>query len=153
MESIDNMENMTIALLGTSSLGGVLAYLFGGFDALLDALVLFMILDVLLGILVAVWKHRSSKTESGRFSSETMYYGVTRKFLVFIVLIVAVALDRLLGTYIIVGDSETTLLRSTVCIFYIAIEASSILENVALLGFPLPKKLLDVLEVMRRTNE
>lgn len=131
---------------------GFLASLVGGWDFLMDTLVLLMVIDVLLGLSISMWKHRSQKTKSGRFASREFYKGVTRKFLCFIVIIVAVALDNLTGTYIIVGSLQVTLLRSIVVVFYILCEATSIIENLTLLGVPMPKKLLDMLEILKESN-
>ena len=149
------MEPMTVAgvTAGLSLVGGAIVQLLGGADALLYTLVLFIVIDVSMGVLMAVHKHISKKTVTGRFSSEAFYRGITQKFLIFIVIIIAVALDDLTGLYFVSGDVQLTLLRSTVIIFYIAYEGSSILENMALLGVPLPKKLLDVLEVLRKNND
>lgn len=147
------MDVMTTAILGFSALGGFIISLLGGADLLLYTLVLFIIIDVCLGIIVSAWYHHSPKTLTGRFSSKEFYKGLNHKFLMFVVIIIAVALDNLLQTYILVGDVQTTLLRSVVILFYIFMEASSILENLALLDMPLPAKLMDALEVLKSTND
>lgn len=137
-------------MIGASAVGGFLASLVGGFDILISTLVLFMVMDIVLGISMSLYKHKSKKTESGGYSSEALYKGITRKFLSFAVIIIAVALDNLTGLYITAGGMQVTVLRSMVCVFYILYEASSILENICLLGVPLPKRLLDVLDVMKK---
>ena len=147
------MEALTAIALAISAVGGFIASLVGGFDALIYTLVLFMVIDIVLGIGMAIYKHQSKKTETGRYSSEALYKGITRKFLSFLVIVIAVALDNLTGLYIMAGDTQITVLRSVVCLFYILYEASSILENLALLHVPLPKKLLDMLEVMKKSND
>ena len=149
-----NMETTTLARIaaGLSAVGGFIVQLLGGADILLYTLVLFIVIDVAMGVFMSIHKHLSKKTESGRFSSEAFRKGVTTKFLSFIVIIVAVALDNLTGLYLITGDVQITLLRSTVILFYIAYEASSILENCAILGLPLPKKILDVLDVIKKND-
>ena len=149
------MEPTTIASItaGISAVGGFIVQILGGADILLYTLVLFIVIDVTMGVLMSVHKHLSKKTESGRFSSEVLREGLTKKFLCFIVIIIAVALDNLTGLYLSTGDVQMTLLRSTVIIFYIAYEGSSILENLALLGVPLPQKILDVLDVLRKDND
>ena len=149
------MEPVSIAsvVAGLSLIGGFIVQLLGGADALLCTLVLFITLDVMMGVFMSIHHHISKKTKTGRFSSDALWAGLTRKFLCFIVIIIAVALDNLTGIYITTGDVQITLIRSTVILFYIAYEASSILENCALIGLPLPKKLLDVLEILRRDND
>ena len=146
------MDIITTIALVISAIGGFIASLLGGFDALIGTLILFMVMDIILGISMSLYKHRSKKTETGRYSSEALYKGITRKFLSFFVIIIAVAIDNLTGMYIMAGDYQITVLRSVVCLFYIIYEASSILENLALLHVPLPKKLLEVLEIMRKNN-
>lgn len=151
IKSDDNMDVVTAIAVALSTLGGIIASLLGGWDALMDVLVLFMVIDIGLGLYISAGRHKSSKTKTGRFASEEFYKGVTKKFLVFIVIIVAVALDRVMGGTIIVSGQEVTLLRSVVCVFYILVEASSILENLALAGVPLPSRLKDTLEVLRNS--
>lgn len=146
------MDFVTSVMIAISTVGGVIATLLGGADALLDTLLLFMVIDILLGLYMSAWRHKSAKTETGRFSSEVMWRGITKKFLIFLVIIIAVYLDKLMGSMVVVGDMQFTLLRSAVMLFYILEEASSILENLSILGVPLPKRLTDMLEVLKKNN-
>jgi toxin secretion/phage lysis holin len=75
-------------------------------------------------------------------SSDVGLKGIARKAIIFIVLIVAVALDRLLNT-------GTWMFRSLICYFYIANEGLSLLENCASLGVPIPNKILESLEQLK----
>jgi toxin secretion/phage lysis holin len=121
--------NSVIATIGTA-----LTYIFGGWDKVLIALVVFMALDYLTGVIVAIYQ----KT----LSSEIGFKGLLRKCTIIIVLIVAVILDRLL-------NEGTWVFRTLVAYFYIANEAISLLENSAKIGLPIPKKLLDVLAQLK----
>lgn len=108
----------------------ICGFLFGGADGLLIALVIFMVIDYLTGLLYGI----CSKT----LSSKKGLLGFLKKFCIFLVVAVAHTLDLY-----ILNDSE--ILRNATIGFYIANDGISILENVAKLGIPLPQKLKDVL--------
>lgn len=125
MENILNYFKIIIAALGTG-----ITWLFGTWDTALIVLVSFMALDYLTGVLRAI--------VNKEVSSDTGLKGIARKTVIFIVLIVAVLLDRLLNT-------GTWVFRTLICYFYIANEGISLLENCAGLGLPIPDKLKDSL--------
>lgn len=125
MENILNYFKIIIAALGTG-----ITWLFGTWDTALIVLVSFMALDYLTGVLRAI--------VNKEVSSDTGLKGIARKTVIFIVLIVAVLLDRLLNT-------GTWVFRTLICYFYIANEGISLLENCAGLGLPIPDKLKDAL--------
>ncbi len=114
-----------IAVIGTA-----LTWLFGAWDTPLGILILFMALDYSTGLLRGYINKE--------LSSDIGLKGIARKAVIFVVLIVAVALDRLL-------NMGNWLFRSLVCYFYIANEGLSLLENCASLGLPIPDKILDAL--------
>lgn len=114
--------------------------LLGGWDAALSLLFLSMGLDVLTGFLCALHR-KSDKTEGGGFLSRSFFLGLTRKLMVLALVILAAALDRMMGT-----DGVA---RLSVIGFYTANEGLSILENAALLGLPLPGALTAALERLR----
>lgn len=106
-------------------------------------LVIFMIVDYLSGVIVAMLG-LSPKTETGKLSSKAGFVGLAKKaFIIFFVLLGA-ALDSALGSSVI---------QSMIICMYIANEGLSIIENAALLGVPVPKVLKDALEVMREKSE
>lgn len=109
-------------------------WLFGAWDTPLGILVLFMVLDYATGLMRGY--------VNKELSSDIGLKGIARKAVIFIVLIVAVALDRLLNT-------GTWLFRSLVCYFYIANEGLSLLENCASLGLPIPDKILEALAQLK----
>lgn len=125
MENILNYFKIIIAALGTG-----ITWLFGSWDTALIVLVSFMALDYLTGVLRAIVNQE--------VSSDTGLKGIARKTVIFIVLIVAVLLDRLINT-------GTWVFRTLICYFYIANEGISLLENCAGLGLPIPEKLKDAL--------
>ena len=125
MENILNYFKIIIAALGTG-----ITWLFGTWDTALIVLVAFMALDYLTGVLRAIVNQE--------VSSDTGLKGIARKTVIFIVLIVAVLLDRLINT-------GTWVFRTLVCYFYIANESISLLENCSALGLPIPEQLKDAL--------
>lgn len=117
-----------------ASVGTGLTWLFGAWDIALIVLIAFMFMDYLTGLLRAI--------VNKEVSSDVGLKGITRKATIFIVLIVAVLLDRLLNT-------GTWVFRTLICYFYIANEGISLLENCAGLGLPIPDKLKDALAQLK----
>lgn len=125
-----NVFNTTVA-----GIGGVFTYIFGGWDTPLMVLVAFMFIDYATGLI--------SAAAQNKLNSKIGYKGIAKKALILIVLIVAVLLDRLINKNIWV-------FRTLVCYFYVANEGISILENCGKCGVPLPQKLLDTLEQLKK---
>lgn len=123
---MEKLFNGTVAVVAT-----FLTYLFGGWDAAIGILIVFMILDYVTGVVVAY--------QNKQLNSEIGFKGLIKKCMILIILIVAVMLDRLLNT-------GTWVFRTLVCYFYIANEGVSLLENVSNLGVKIPGKLKDALE-------
>ncbi|XZL50404.1 phage holin family protein [Clostridium perfringens] len=121
MEKLFDYIKLLVIALGTG-----FAWLFGVWDMPLITLVIFMILDQLTGVI------RGYVNKD--LSSDIGLKGIARKCVILIVLIVAVALDRLLNT-------GSWMFRTMVAYFYIANEGISLLENCASLGAPIPEKL------------
>lgn len=120
--------------------GGFLGWFLGGFDGFLYALMIFVIVDYVTGIMVAVLEKK--------LSSEVGFRGIFKKVLIFCM----VAIENILDTHIIRSGS---IMRTAVVFFYLSNEGISILENVALIGLPIPQKLKDVLEQLKegKTDE
>ncbi len=127
------MEKLAKDQLIPFSIGGgwVIAQL-GGWDLLLQTLVTFMLLDFISGIIKALW-------EKG-LSSQLCFIGITKKLLIFILITVAVSLERILGNQIP--------LRELVVFFYLTQEGLSILENSSTF-IPLPEKLKAVFQQLQ----
>ena len=126
MDKVVNIFKVVVAAIGTGA-----TYLLGDWDTALVVLAIFVVLDYVTGVLVAV----INKT----LDSEIGFKGLAKKALIIIILIMAVCLDRLLG-------NEGWVFRTLVCYFYIANEGISLLENAGNLGLPVPQKIKDVLE-------
>ncbi len=114
-----------------AAVGGWLGYFIGGFDGLMYALLAFVILDYITGVMCAI----ADKT----LSSNVGFKGICRKVLIFLLVGVANILDvHVIGT--------GSVLRTAVIFFYISNEGVSLTENAAHLGLPVPEKLKAVLE-------
>lgn len=114
-----------------AALGGWLGYFLGGCDGLLYALIVFVVLDYITGVLCAIADHR--------LSSAVGFKGICRKVLIFALVGIANILDvQVIGTGCVV--------RTATIFFYISNEGVSILENAANLGLPVPKKVKEVLK-------
>jgi toxin secretion/phage lysis holin len=98
-----------------------------------------MALDMVTGVIVA-FEGWSDKNVGGRFSSGVMFRGLTKKMMIIIIVVLANALDRLMGTAVA---------RSAVIGFYCLNEGMSIIENAAVMGVPFPAGLLNSLKKMR----
>ena len=112
-------------------MGGLLGQLLGGWDGFLLCLTAFVILDYLTGVLAAAAQQGLS---SGRG-----FAGILKKILIFMV----VGMGHLLDTALLGGAGAP--LRSAMIFFYLANEGLSILENLTVLGVPIPQRLKQVL--------
>ncbi len=121
-----------------AAVGGWLGYFLGGFDGLLYALLAFVVLDYVTGVMCAI----ADKT----LSSNVGFKGICRKVLIFLLVGVANVLDvHVIGT--------GSVLRTAVIFFYISNEGVSLTENAAHLGLPVPEKLKAVLEQLHNREE
>lgn len=133
MKEFWNMVQMVFA-----AVGGWLGYFLGGNDGLLIALVLFVVVDYLTGVMCAI----SDKA----LSSNVGFRGICRKVLIFLLVGIANILDvHVIGT--------GSVLRTAVIFFYISNEGVSLLENAAHLGLPVPGKIKAVLEQLHDRAE
>ena len=121
-----------------SALGGWLGYFLGGCDGLLYALLAFVVIDYITGVMCAVSDHT--------LSSEVGFRGICRKVLIFMLVGIANILDA-----DVVGTGSV--LRTAVIFFYISNEGVSLLENAAHLGLTVPEKIKTVLEQLHDRAE
>lgn len=133
MENISKGFDTLIAVLATAA-----TYLFGGWDTALMVLVVFMILDFITGIIKGIKKNK--------IDSELCFLGLKKKGTIIIILIMGTLLDYLIG-------NNAWVFRTLVCYFYIANEGISIIENISLLGLPVPSKLKAVLLQIKNESE
>lgn len=120
------------------ALGGTLGWFLGGADGFLYALIAFVVIDYITGMMCAF--------ADRELSSKIGFKGICRKVIIF--LLVGVA--NLLDVYIIGTGS---VLRTAVIFFYLSNEGLSLLENGAHLGLPIPEKIKNVLAQLHHRSE
>ena len=125
--------------MAVAAIGGWLGYFLGGMDGLMIALIVFMVLDYITGMMCAVIDKK--------LSSAVGFKGICKKVLILMLVGVANVVDiHIVGT----GSA----LRSAVICFYLSNEGLSLLENAAHIGLPIPDKMKDVLAQLHgRTDE
>ena len=133
------MKQTVCTILGL--LGSALAAAFGGWDAALTALVVCICVDYVSGSLVALVFHKSSKSESGAYNSSYGLKGLCKKCMMLLFVVVAVQIDRLMGSAYI---------RDAVCIGFCTNEVLSIVENLGLAGVPMPQAIVNALEQLQK---
>lgn len=121
-----------------TAVGGWLGWFLGGGDGLLYALVVFMAIDYVTGVLCAILDHR--------LSSAVGFRGLAKKVLILLLVGVGHALDAW-----VIGSGAV--IRTAVLFFYISNEGVSLLENAAHLGLPIPQRLKLVLEQLHDRAE
>ncbi len=121
-----------------TAIGGWLGFFLGGLDGMLIALIVFMVLDYVTGIMCAVLDKS--------LSSRVGFRGIFKKALILIMVGIANIVDvHVVGT----GSA----LRGAVICFYLSNEGLSLLENAAYVGLPVPEKLKDILAQLHRRDE
>ena len=121
-----------------TAVGGWLGWFLGGCDGLLYALIAFVVIDYITGVMCAI--------NDQSLSSEVGFRGICRKVLIFLMVGIANILDvNVIGT--------GSVLRTAVIFFYISNEGVSLMENAAHLGLPVPEKIKVVLEQLHNRAE
>ena len=121
-----------------AAVGGWLGYFLGGCDGLLYALIAFVVIDYITGVMCAIYDKN--------LSSSIGFKGICKKVLIFLM----VGIGHILDTKVIGTGS---VLRTAFIFFYISDEGISLIENAAHLGLPIPQKLRDVLEQLHNRAE
>ena len=128
----------------TGMVGACFTSLLGGWDTSLMVLCIFMGADYLTGLICAGVFHASPKSKSGALESKASFKGLVRKDVALLIVLVAHHLDLVLGINYV---------RDAVCIAFIVSEAISITENAGLMGVPVPKKLIQAIELLQKKEE
>ena len=121
-----------------AGIGGFMGWFLGGLDGFLYALIVFVVVDYITGLMAAFIQKK--------LSSETGFKGICKKVAIFCL----VGVGHILDAQVIGAGS---VLRTAVIFFYLSNEGISIIENVAIIGLPVPQKLIDVLEQLREEKE
>ena len=129
MKVLWNMNQISFA-----AIGGFIGWFWGGADGLFYALITFVVVDYITGLMCAVVRRE--------LSSEIGFRGIFRKVLIFMLVGIAHILDAL-----VIGTGSV--LRTAVICFYLSNEGLSIIENAAELGLPIPAQLKRVLKQLK----
>ena len=132
MKEIWNWTQAAIA-----AAGGGLGYFLGGWDGFLYALLTFVVIDYITGLMCAVLDKK--------LSSEVGFRGIFKKVLIFSLVAIGNIVDQS-----VIGDGSV--IRTAVIFFYLSNEGVSILENAAHIGLPVPQKLKDILEQLHNRD-
>ena len=121
-----------------AAIGGWLGWFLGGADGFLYALIVFVAIDYITGVMCAIVDHK--------LSSEVGFKGICKKVLIFMMVGIGNIIDvQVLG--------QAGVLRTAVIFFYLSNEGVSMIENAGHLGLPIPAKLKDVLEQLHDRTE
>ena len=121
-----------------AAIGGFIGWFWGGCDGLIYALITFVVIDYITGVMCAI--------VSKNLSSEIGFKGLFRKVLIFMLVGIANVVDvQIIG----VGS----VLRTAVVFFYLSNEGISILENAAVLGLPIPQQLKTALRQLKKKGD
>lgn len=131
-------------LIGLGAIGSVISELFGGWTSAMTTLIIFMLIDYITGILVAAVFKKSNKTEDGGLESKAGWKGLIRKFSTLLIVLISLRLDIIFNT---------TIISNCVVFTFLANELLSLLENVGLMGIPLPSVLTEVISVLNKKGE
>lgn len=124
--------------IALSAFGGWLGWVLGGWDGFLYALITFVVIDYLTGVMLAILEKR--------LSSEVGARGIFKKVLIFVL----VAVGHIIDAQVITNGSAV---RTAVIFFYLSNEGISILENAAKIGLPIPEKLKLVLDQLNKEEK
>ena len=111
-------------------------YFLGGLDIALKTLLIFILLDYVTGVCKSIVKKK--------VNSIVGIKGIIKKIGYLIIVALSVQLDIITG--------GTGALRTLVIYFFVANEGISVLENWGSMGLPLPKKITEVLEQLKKEN-
>ena len=120
-----------------AAMGGALGAVMGGFDEFLYALIVFVVVDYVTGVMVGILNKE--------LSSQIGFQGIFKKVVIFSL----VAVAHIIDTHVIRNGS---VLRTAVIFFYLSNEGISILENAVKIELPVPEKLKNVLEQLKEGN-
>ena len=137
-------ETKVAIMTGAGVIGGMISQAFGGWDAALITLLLFMAVDYLSGLIVAGVFQASDKSASGSLSSVACWQGLLKKGMTLVIVLVAARLDIVLGTAFV---------RDAVVIAYVVNETISIIENAGLMGLPVPDVIMSAIEQLQGKTE
>jgi len=136
------MKEAIYAAVGVA--GAAIASAFGGWNAAMTTLLIFMGIDYLSGIIVAGVFNNSPKTENGALESRAGWKGLLRKGMSLLLVLIGARIDIVVGTHFC---------KDAVAISLIMNELLSIIENAGLMGVPVPAALTKAIEILKQKEE
>lgn len=133
-----------IICTAAGAIGAAVSTAFGGWDAGLITLIIFMAIDYTSGLIVAGVFHASRKSKSGALDSKAGWKGLIRKCMTLLFVLIAYRLDLMLGINYV---------RDAVIIGFCANELISIAENAGLMGLPLPSIIQRAIDVLVKKSD
>lgn len=127
----NKVDNVIKTIVGVG--GGLASYLFGGWSALIQTLVFFIVLDYLFAVLVA--------GVHGELSSKKGFKGIAKKVAILVLVAVSHQVDKVIG--------DGSLIMDAVIFFYIANELISIIETASKTGLPISDALKNVVDTLK----
>ena len=129
-----------------SGLAGAVISFFVGLPPIIWILVAVESMDYITG-LICGFMGVSPKTETGGLSSNAAFKGLLKKVLILLVVGLAALVDKAVGQ---IANIEIVAVTGATCLWFVASEGLSVLENAAAMGVPIPKILLNALEIIRQ---
>lgn len=129
-----------------SALGGAVLAFFTGLPPIIWILVGVESMDYITG-LICGFMGVSPKTENGGLSSNAAFKGLLKKVLILLVVGLASLVDLAVGQ---IANIEMVAVTGATCLWFVASEGLSVLENAAAMGVPIPKVLMNALEIIRK---
>lgn len=132
-----------------AAIGGAIASFFCGLPPIMWVLIAVMTIDYVTGIICGLMG-KSQKTETGYLASHAAFIGLLKKALILLVVLLAALLDKAVTMQ--AGVTFEAVAGAT-CLWFIASEGFSVLENIAAMGIPIPGILRQALDLMRKKGE
>lgn len=140
-----NAKTIYYTILGAiAAVGTTIAQALGGWDTSLKTLIIFMAIDYVTGILCALVWQKSPKSETGAFESKASLKGLIRKGAILLIVYIAALLDEMTGHPVA---------RTAVILFFVANDGFSIIENLGIMGVPMPEVIRNAFEMLRGKAE
>lgn len=139
---MNNLKMLICTVFG--AVGGFIARAFGGWSEDITTLVIFMAIDFILGLAVAMVFKKSPKTETGALESRSCFKGLCKKCAILLCVLVSARLDMTLGADYI---------KTATVIAFLANELISIIENVGLMGVPLPTVMTNAIDILKNKGK
>lgn len=136
------MKSTFVAVIGI--VGSFIAKIYGGWDAAMTTLVIFMGIDYVMGLVVAGVFKKSGKSENGALDSRAGFKGLLKKGTTLVMVLIGYRLDLSIGT---------TVIKNAVVIAYIANETISIIENAGLMGIPIPNVIKNAIDILKQKSD